>query len=114
MDYVAFSYSLFYLEPYAMTSSCDFTFSCSTCIDAVGTVANPIVARRATGVNTNKWGYSIVDNKTCAATRAGILAGGDIVHGAATVIRALGDGKKAAKAIDDYLSSGGSLRAAKR
>ncbi|MEN3189457.1 MAG: dihydropyrimidine dehydrogenase, partial [Atribacterota bacterium] len=47
---------------------------------------------------------------TKATTRAGIFAGGDIVRGSATVISAVGDGKVAARAINDYLSSGGSLR----
>lgn len=92
----------------------NFNMQVDMVIDAIGTVANPIVARSATSVNTNKGGYFIVDEKTCATTREGIFAGGDIVHGAATVITALGDGKKAAKAINDYLSSGGSLRATKR
>jgi glutamate synthase (NADPH/NADH) small chain len=73
-------------------------------IDAIGTVANPIVARSATGVQTNKWGYFVTDEKTCATTRKGIFAGGDIVTGAATVISAMGAGKKAAKAIHEYLT----------
>jgi glutamate synthase (NADPH/NADH) small chain len=79
-------------------------------IDAIGTNANPIVARSASNVHTNKWGYFVTDEKTCATSREGIFAGGDIVRGAATVISALGDGKRAAKAIHAYLSSGGSLR----
>lgn len=79
-------------------------------IDAIGTHANPIVARSATGVQTNKWGYFVTDEKTCATTREGIFAGGDIVRGAATVISAIGDGKRAAKAINGFLSSGGSLK----
>jgi glutamate synthase (NADPH/NADH) small chain len=81
-------------------------------VDAIGTDANPIVARSATGVRTNKKGYFIIDEETCATTREGIFAGGDIARGAATVISAIGDGKRAAKAIDNYLSLGGSLRKA--
>ena len=92
----------------------NFNMQVDMVIDAIGTIANPIVARSATDVKTNKRGYFIVDEKSCATTREGMFAGGDIVHGAATVITALGDGKKAAKAIDDYLSSGRSLRAIKR
>jgi glutamate synthase (NADPH/NADH) small chain len=72
-------------------------------IVAIGTAANPIVARSATGVKTNKWGYFITDEKTCSTTRKGIFAGGDIVRGAATVISAVGDGKRAAKAINNFL-----------
>ena len=56
------------------------------------------------------WGYFIVDENTKATTKEGIFAGGDIVRGSATVISAVGDGKVAARAIDDYLNSGGSLR----
>ena len=88
----------------------NFNMQVDMVIDAIGTNANPIVARSATGVQTNKWGYFVTDEKTCATTREGIFAGGDIVRGAATVISALGDGKRAARAIDDYLSSGGSLK----
>jgi glutamate synthase (NADPH/NADH) small chain len=88
----------------------NFNMQVDMVIDAIGTVANPIVARSAKGVQTNKWGYFITDEKTCATTRKGIFAGGDIVRGAATVISAIGDGKTAAKAINDYLSSGGSLK----
>jgi glutamate synthase (NADPH/NADH) small chain len=51
-----------------------------------------------------QWGYFVTDEDTCATTREGIFAGGDIVRGAATVISALGDGKRAAKATDNYLS----------
>jgi len=86
-----------------------FNMQVDMVIDAIGTVANPIVARSATGVRTNKRGYFITDEETCATTRKGIFAGGDIIRGAATVISAIGDGKTAAKAIKDYLSSGGSF-----
>jgi len=91
-------------------SGSNFTLEVDMVIDAIGTSANPIVARTATQVETNKWGYFIVDENTKATTRAGIFAGGDIVRGSATVISAVGDGKVAARAINDYLSSGGSLR----
>ena len=79
-------------------------------IDAIGTMANPIVARSATGVEVNQWGYFKVDKMTRMTTCEGIFAGGDIVRGSATVISAVGDGKFAARAIDEYLLSGKSLR----
>jgi len=88
----------------------NFVMQADMVINAIGTTANPIVARSATGVKTNKRGYFMVDEKTRATSREGIFAGGDITRGSATVISAIGDGKKAARAIDDYLSSGGSLR----
>ena len=79
-------------------------------IDAIGTSANPILARSATGVDVNRWGYFVADDKSGSTTREGIFAGGDIVRGSATVISAVGDGKLAARAIDKYLSLGKSLR----
>jgi glutamate synthase (NADPH/NADH) small chain len=88
----------------------NFVMQIDMVVNAIGTMANPIVARSATGVQTNKWGYFAVDEKTCATSRKGIFAGGDIIRGSATVISAIGDGKRAARAIDKYLSSGGSLR----
>jgi glutamate synthase (NADPH/NADH) small chain len=88
----------------------NFIMQVDMVIDAIGTSANPIVARSATGVSTNKWGYFVVDEETCATSREGIFAGGDIIRGSATVISAIGDGKRAARAIDGYFSKGGSLR----
>ena len=88
----------------------NFIIDVDMVIDAIGTSANPIVARSATGVDINKWGYFIIDDKTRATTREGVFAGGDIVRGSATVISAVGDGKVAARAINNYLNSGGSLR----
>jgi glutamate synthase (NADPH/NADH) small chain len=88
----------------------NFTIEVDMVIDAIGTSANPIVARSATGVDINQWGYFIVDDKTRATSREGIFAGGDIVRGSATVISAVGDGKVAARVINNYLNSGGSLR----
>ncbi len=88
----------------------NFVMQVDMVINAIGTMANPIVARSATSVQTNKWGYFEVDEETRATSREGVFAGGDITRGSATVISAIGDGKKAARAIDHYLSSGGSLR----
>ena len=81
----------------------NFILQVDMVIVAIGTAANPIVARSATGVKTNKWGYFITDENTCSTTQKGIFAGGDIVRGAATVISAVGDGKRAAKAINNFL-----------
>ncbi len=88
----------------------NFIIEVDMVIDAIGTSANPIVARSATGVKINQWGYFIIDDKTSATTKEGIFAGGDIVRGSATVISAVGDGKGAARAVDEFLSSGKSLR----
>lgn len=88
----------------------NFILEVDMIIDAIGTMANPIVARSARGVEVNKWGYFKVDERTRMTTCEGIFAGGDIVRGSATVISAVGDGKKAARFIDAYLSSGKSLK----
>jgi glutamate synthase (NADPH/NADH) small chain len=71
---------------------------------AVGTVANPIVPATTKGLETNKWGYIVAKDESGLTSREGIYAGGDIVTGAATVILAMGAGRKAANAIHEYLS----------
>jgi len=91
----------------------NFVIEVDMVIDAIGTSANPIVARSATGVEINQWGYFIIDDNTKATTKEGIFAGGDIVRGSATVISAVGDGKVAARAVDEFLSSGKSLKKSK-
>jgi len=70
---------------------------------AIGTQANPIVASTTPGLETNKWGY-IVANENGQTSLKNIFAGGDIVSGAATVILAMGAGRKAAQAIHQALS----------
>jgi glutamate synthase (NADPH/NADH) small chain len=90
--------------------SSNFVIEVDIVIDAIGTSANPIVARSATGVEINQWGYFIIDDNNKTTTKEGIFAGGDIVRGSATVISAVGDGKVAARAINEFLSSGKSLR----
>jgi len=88
----------------------NFVIEVDMVIDAIGTSANPIVARSASGVDINQWGYFVIDDDTKVTTKEGIFAGGDIVRGSATVISAVGDGKVAARAINEFLSSGKSLR----
>lgn len=82
----------------------NFVIDADTVIIAIGQSANPIVARSATGVETNKWGYFIADENG-KTTHPKVWAGGDIVTGAATVILAVGAGKKAAKSIHETLSN---------
>jgi len=88
----------------------NFIIEVDMVIDAIGTLANPIVARSATGVEINQWGYFMINDNTKTTTKEGIFAGGDIVRGSATVISAVGDGKVAARAMHEFLSSGESLR----
>lgn len=81
----------------------EFVVDVDMAIVAIGQSANPIVASTATGVDTNARGYFIADEEG-RTTKPGVFAGGDIVTGAATVILAIGAGKKAARAMHDYLS----------
>jgi len=73
---------------------------------ALGTNANPLLPRSTPGLTLNKWGYIIADEESCRTSIKGVYAGGDIVTGSATVILAMGAGRKAAKAIDAYLDGG--------
>ena len=74
-----------------------------TVVIAIGQSPNPLIKSTTPGLETQKWGGIIVNEKTGATSREGVYAGGDAVTGAATVILAMGAGKKAAKAIDEYL-----------
>ncbi|HEU4402924.1 MAG TPA: NADPH-dependent glutamate synthase [Candidatus Polarisedimenticolia bacterium] len=74
-----------------------------TLISALGTTANPILAQTTPGLKVNKWGYIEADSETGATSLPGVFAGGDIVTGAATVILAMGAGRKAASGILRHL-----------
>jgi glutamate synthase (NADPH) small chain len=78
----------------------------SVAVIAIGTSANPIVQSTTPGLSTNKRGYIQADETTQRTSRKGVFAGGDIVTGSATVILAMGAGRRAAKGIDEYLKSG--------
>ncbi|MCL1959037.1 MAG: NADPH-dependent glutamate synthase [Spirochaetes bacterium] len=72
-------------------------------IMAIGTSPNPLIRNSTAGLDTQKWGGIIADEATGKTSLEGVYAGGDAVTGAATVILAMGAGKKAAEAIDVYL-----------
>jgi glutamate synthase (NADPH/NADH) small chain len=76
-----------------------------TVIIAIGQSPNPLIKSTTPGLETQKWGGIIANEETGATSIEGVYAGGDAVTGAATVILAMGAGKKAAKAIDEYLSA---------
>jgi glutamate synthase (NADPH/NADH) small chain len=73
-------------------------------IMSIGTSPNPLIKSTTAGLDTQKWGGIIADEETGQTSRKGIFAGGDAVTGAATVILAMGAGKKAAEAIDLYIT----------
>ncbi len=74
-----------------------------TVIMAIGQGPNPLLTLTTPGLELNKWGYIVADEATGATSKKGVFAGGDIVTGAATVILAMGAGKKAAVSIHKYL-----------
>ncbi len=80
----------------------EFTIECDTVISAVGTRANPLLTKAAPDLELTARGY-IVTDEDGATNLPGVFAGGDIVTGAATVILAMGAGKKAAQAMDRWL-----------
>jgi glutamate synthase (NADPH/NADH) small chain len=84
----------------------EFDLPLSVAIMAIGTTANPIVQTTTPGLGTNKRGYIVASEETQRTTRKGVFAGGDIVTGAATVILAMGAGRRAAKSIHEYLTTG--------
>ena len=84
----------------------EFDVPLSVAVIAIGTTANPIVQSTTPGLNTNKRGYIVADATTQRTSRQGVFAGGDIVTGAATVILAMGAGRRAAQGINEYLATG--------
>ena len=80
----------------------EFTIDVDTVIMSIGTSPNPLIKNTTAGLEVNRWG-GIVVNKDGLTSRDSVYAGGDAVTGAATVISAMGAGKVAAKAIDEYL-----------
>lgn len=90
-------------RPVAVPDS-DFVISCDAVIMAIGNHPNPILASSMPELKTNKWGCIEVDERLRTSV-PGVYAGGDVVTGSATVILAMGAGKKAAREIDAYLRS---------
>ncbi len=81
----------------------NFTLDCDTVIVALGTRANPLIPSTTPDLKLNKRGYIEADPETGKTSKEGVFAGGDIVTGSATVILAMGAGRKAANAIHAYL-----------
>ena len=81
----------------------EFVLDTDLAIVAIGTRANPLLTNTCPDLRLNKWGNIETDDKHMTSI-PGVFAGGDIVRGGATVILAMGDGKDAAAAIDEYLA----------
>lgn len=83
----------------------EFIMDVDTAVIAIGQTPNPLIQRTTDGLETTKWGTIVVQEETGETTKKGIYAGGDVVSGAATVISAMGAGKRAARSIHQYLMS---------
>ena len=83
----------------------EFVLDVDTVIMSIGTSPNPLIKATTKGLDVNKYGGIIVEETTGATSKTGVYAGGDAVTGAATVISAMGAGKVAGQAIDEYLKN---------
>jgi glutamate synthase (NADPH/NADH) small chain len=92
-------------RPVAVKGS-EFTIEIDTCIVSIGNSSNPLIPDTTPDIEVNKWGNIVADDSTMKTSKKGVFAGGDIVLGAATVILAMGQGRKAAAAINEYLATG--------
>ena len=84
----------------------EFVLPADVAIIGVGTTANPLIQSTTPDLATNKRNYIVADTETMRTSKPGVFAGGDIVTGGATVILAMGAGRKAAASIHEYLTSG--------
>ena len=85
----------------------DFVLDVDTMIMSIGTSPNPLIRSTTPGLEADRRGCLIVRGESGLTTREGVYAGGDAVTGAATVILAMGAGKNAAQAIDEYIHQKG-------
>lgn len=83
----------------------EFVLDVDCVIMSIGTSPNPLIKSTTKGLDTNKWGCIVAEEETGQTSREGVFAGGDAVTGAATVILAMGAGKKAAAAMDEYIKN---------
>jgi glutamate synthase (NADPH/NADH) small chain len=91
-------------RPVAIPNS-EYVIDIDMAVIAIGNGSNPIIQQTTPDLGYNKWGNIIVDEETMSTSKPGVFAGGDIVTGGATVILAMGAGRKAAKSIDEYLKT---------
>ena len=85
----------------------EFQLECDLAVVAIGAGPNPLLPTQTQGLELNKRGYIVADLETGKTTKPGVWAGGDIVTGSATVILAMGAGRKAANSIHEYLMNQG-------
>ena len=81
----------------------EYKIDVDTVVVAIGQTPNPIIQRTTDGLETTRWGTIVADEETMQTSLEGVYAGGDVVSGTATVISAMGAGKRAAKAMHEYI-----------
>jgi len=81
----------------------EFKLECDMAVVSIGAGANLLLPTQTAGLELNKRGYIVADLETGKTTKPGVWAGGDIVTGSATVILAMGAGRKAANSMHEYL-----------
>jgi glutamate synthase (NADPH/NADH) small chain len=84
----------------------EYILPCNVAIIGVGTTANPLIQSTTPDLKTTPRNYIVADSVSTRTSKRGVFAGGDIVTGGATVILAMGAGRKAAASIHDYLTTG--------
>jgi len=84
----------------------EFQIEADVAIIAIGNGANPLIPQTTPDIKVNKWGNITVNQDTGRTSKKGVFSGGDIVRGGATVILAMGDGRRAANSIHEYLQTG--------
>ncbi|MBI5453224.1 MAG: NADPH-dependent glutamate synthase [Deltaproteobacteria bacterium] len=92
-------------RPVEMKGS-EFTIEADVAIIAIGNGANPLVPQTTPDIKVNKWGNITVNPDNGRTSKEGVFSGGDIVRGGATVILAMGDGRRAADSMDEYMRTG--------
>ncbi len=84
----------------------EFQIEADVAIIAIGNGANPLIPQTTPDIKVNKWGNITINQDTGRTSKKGVFSGGDIVRGGATVILAMGDGRRAANSIHEYLETG--------
>src|SRR5574337_542131 len=81
----------------------EFVIQCDVAIVAIGNGANPLIPQTTPDIKVNKWGNITINRDTGRTSKKGVFSGGDIVRGGATVILAMGDGRRAANSMHEYM-----------
>lgn len=92
-------------RPIEMKGS-EFCIETDVAIIAIGNGANPLIPQTSPDIKVNKWGNILINQETGRTSKKGVFSGGDIVRGGATVILAMGDGRRAADSMHEYLATG--------